>query len=78
MSDYEHSRYARATDPIDSGGAGAFWGLVVVVALGALVLIMAIGGAATGPIENTSGSEAPSITPAEPEASGSATGTTIE
>ena len=81
MSDYEHSRYARATDPVDTGGAGAFWGLVVVVALGALVLIMAIGGAATGPSEGTSGTQAqetaPAITPADPETSGAA-GTTIE
>ena len=69
MSDYEHSRYARANDPVDMGGVGAFWALVVVIALGALLLIMAIGGAATGPIESSSGDKAPVIAPADPEAS---------
>ncbi|MEM7597088.1 MAG: hypothetical protein AAF382_05270 [Pseudomonadota bacterium] len=78
MSDYEQSRYSRASYPVDTGGASAFWVLVVVVALGALVLIMAIGGAATGPIEGTTGAEtAPAITPAEPEPS-AATGTLVE
>lgn len=70
MSDYEHSRYVRATDPVETGGAGAFWGLVVVVALGALVLIMAISGAATGPIDASNGTETSVISAAEPEATG--------
>ncbi|MEO0371112.1 MAG: hypothetical protein AAF231_06615 [Pseudomonadota bacterium] len=83
MSDYEQSRYPRPT-AIDTGGASAFWVLVVVVALGALVLIMAVG-TATAPGDPSLGAEtgaetAPAITPAEPDAAttGTATGTATE
>ncbi|MEO0774443.1 MAG: hypothetical protein AAFZ04_14835 [Pseudomonadota bacterium] len=77
MSDYEQSRYPRPTS-IDTGGAGAFWVLVVVVALGALVLIMAVGTATVPGDPSAAGADsAPAIAPAEPDAatSGAATGT---
>jgi hypothetical protein len=84
MSDYEHSRYSRTypygTDT--SGGTGAFWGLVVVVALGVLLLLMALGGA-QAPI--TDPSSQPSVTgaepaplPADPDASATGAGAVVE
>jgi len=75
MSDYERSRYAQATEFTDTGGGSGFWVLLVVVALGALVLLMSLAGTATVPVEE--GAEVPAITPAEPEASGAGT-TTVE
>ncbi|MEM7734125.1 MAG: hypothetical protein AAF280_15265 [Pseudomonadota bacterium] len=84
MSDYEQSRYPRPT-AVDTGGASAFWVLVVVVALGALILIMALGSATvSGDIgtsaEPAAAESAPAITPAEPESAttGAATGTVAE
>ncbi len=83
MSDYEQSRYARAQHPIDTGGTGAFWFLVVVVALGVLFLIMALGGSSS-PVVDPAASADPVITPAAPDAAasdaatGAATGTAVE
>ncbi|MEM9269394.1 MAG: hypothetical protein AAGA78_10710 [Pseudomonadota bacterium] len=74
MSDYEQSRYARPT-PVDTGGAGAFWVLVVVVALGALVLIMALGSATVTNETGAAGEATPAITPAEPEPATAGTAT---
>lgn len=72
MSDYDHSLHNQKYPPnhlaSGGGGAGLFWALFAVAALGVLVLIGGFGGGATTVIHpGGAGAEAPAIA-ADPEA----------